>query len=125
MAKIKQFIQSKEGKDVLTVIIIILVGIGSFGLGRLSVDSQKSELRVLKASLVDGSAYLEEVKALSTSDAYSNPNKDKKYFASIKGSKYYPIGCSAGKSIKIENRKYFSSKEDAEKSGYELSSSCK
>ncbi|MCF7863156.1 MAG: hypothetical protein K9L98_04090 [Candidatus Pacebacteria bacterium] len=52
-------------------------------------------------------------------------NSNKSYFASKKGKKYYPVGCSAGKSIKIENRVYFSTEAEAKKAGYEMSSSCK
>ena len=47
-----------------------------------------------------------------------------KYFASKNGHKYYSAGCSAGKSIKQENRIYFSSAPEAEKAGYTSSSSC-
>ncbi len=39
MEKIKQFIQSEKGKDIFIVIIIILVGLGSFELGRLSNET--------------------------------------------------------------------------------------
>ncbi len=127
MEKIKQFVQTKKGKDILTILVVILVGISSFGLGRLSVVSKSSELKILQASLVEGNLELKEETpaTLSAKSASSNQNSDKKYFASVKGSKYYPVGCSAGKSIKIENRKYFATKEAAEKSGYQLSNSCK
>ncbi|MFZ2072803.1 MAG: hypothetical protein WA101_01975 [Minisyncoccia bacterium] len=48
----------------------------------------------------------------------------KKYFASNRGQKYYSIGCSAGKTIKQENRIYFSTPSEAEQAGYTISSSC-
>ncbi|MBY0376913.1 hypothetical protein K2P96_02985, partial [Patescibacteria group bacterium] len=46
MEKIKLFIQSETGKDVLTIIIVILVGLGSFELGRLSKTGTSSLLKV-------------------------------------------------------------------------------
>ena len=39
MGKIKQFIENEKGKDALIVVIVILVGLGSFELGRLSKES--------------------------------------------------------------------------------------
>mgnify|MGYP001583426826 FL=1 len=46
------------------------------------------------------------------------------YFASSRGTKYYSLGCSAGKTIKEENRIYFATSTEAQGAGYELSSSC-
>ncbi len=39
MEKIKQFLESDKRKDILVVIIVILVGLGSFELGRLSKNT--------------------------------------------------------------------------------------
>jgi hypothetical protein len=49
----------------------------------------------------------------------------KNFFASCKGKKYYTIDCSAGKTIKQENRVYFATGEGAKAAGYTLSSECK
>lgn len=50
MEKIKQIItnslDSDTGKDILTVLIVILVGLGSFGLGRLSKVEPKKGLKI-------------------------------------------------------------------------------
>jgi hypothetical protein len=35
MEKIKSFIEGDKGKDILTVLIVVLVGLGAFELGRL------------------------------------------------------------------------------------------
>ena len=42
MEKIKSLIQSEKGRDILTIIIIILVGFGSFILGKLSKEDISS-----------------------------------------------------------------------------------
>ena len=121
MEKIKQFVQSNSGKDILTIIIIILLGLMSFGLGRLS----KEDSQGLKIEYND---QLNDVSSLN--DSYVEPlakvsnSVGKAFFASNRGKKYYSIGCSAGKTIKQENRIYFSTELDAQKAGYEKSTSC-
>jgi hypothetical protein len=133
MEKIKQFIESNKGKDILIILIIILVGLGSFGLGRLSKNDQNSGLKVeydgQEANAIN-SIDLNNLSNLSSNSDLIPQNKklisgSGNFFASSRGSKYYSTSCSAGKTIKQENRVYFITAEEAEKAGYELSSSCK
>lgn len=136
MQKIKQIItnglESKKGKEVLIVIIVILVGLGSFELGRLSKNPSsgvKVEYPSQDLSFVSGqtaSAVLgtQDVKT-SNKVAPSVNTSPKNFFASTRGKKYYPVGCPAGKSLKMENRIYFATREEAQNAGYELSSSCR
>jgi hypothetical protein len=122
MEKIKLFWESDKGKDILVIIIIILVGLGSFELGRLSKKANSD----LKIEYPD-----QEATAVSSLDENSNiPANIKKinsgnYFASSRGTKYYSLGCSAGKTIKEENRIYFDTSIKAQEAGYELSSACR
>ena len=46
MEKIKSFIYSDKGKDILTVLIVILVGLGGFELGRLSKQTNTNSLKI-------------------------------------------------------------------------------
>jgi len=119
MEKIKRFIESEQGKDILVVIIVVLVGLASFELGRLSKNVDNSGLKI-EHSGEDPNQGLDQA-----ANAISAVNQNKNFFASSKGAKYYSIGCSAGKTIKQENRVYFASAEEAEGAGYELSSSCR
>ena len=135
--KIKNWIESEKGKDILIVIIVILVGLASFGLGRLSKTTSSSGIKILPAVVGE---YPEqnkgqEANVKSIAENMSKPAFDindindinsinKNFFASNRGTKYYSIGCSGGKTIKQENRVYFSTREEAEGAGYELSSSC-
>ncbi len=125
MQKIKQFLESETGKKVLMVLVIILVGLGSFELGRLSKENNSSGVKitypVLEANVV--SAVNQNIQ--KTIQQKTIVKTTKNYFASSRGTKYYPIGCSAGGTIKQENRIYFSTVAEAEKAGYILSSSCK
>jgi hypothetical protein len=45
MEKIKQFVESEKGKDIMLVIIVILVGLASFELGRLSKAQSLSGIK--------------------------------------------------------------------------------
>lgn len=126
MEKIKLFVDSDKGRDILTVLIVILVGLASFGLGRLSKSNPeagiKIEYQVPQESNVISSTNGTSSALLSTKTI---TKVGEAFFASKRGSKYYSIGCSGGKTIKQENRIYFSTEEEAERAGYELSSTCK
>ena len=122
MEKIKQFTESEKGKDILIVIIVILMGLGSFELGRLSKENSSSGVKIEypnqdSANVVSAA---ENKKLLK----FKLQILEKTFFASSKGSKYYTISCSAGKTIKQENRVYFATGEEAQAAGYALSSAC-
>ncbi|OGI45578.1 hypothetical protein A2121_03270 [Candidatus Nomurabacteria bacterium GWB1_40_6] len=127
MEKIKQFIESEKGKDILVVIIVILVGLGSFELGRLSKENGSGGIKIEYGDQYQGTSQtanaisaVTDVGRLETNSSSSG----KTFFASSRGSKYYSTSCSAGKTIKQENRVWFTTGEEAERAGYVLSSSC-
>jgi len=122
MEKIKAFIESEKGKDILTIIIVILVGLGSFELGRLSKEDESSGIKIEYTNQAEN----QPANVISVINSTKKENvSGKNFFASNSGTKYYSIGCSAGRDIKQENKVYFATKEEAEKAGYELSSSCR
>ena len=139
MEKIKSFLNSETGKDILVVFIVILVGLGSFELGRLSKENTSSGVKIeypdqqanvisatesnqINSNFAENSVNNDTVKNSKISSTTTLVNKN--FFASKRGKKYYSLGCSAGKSIKQDNRVYFSSEADAVKAGFEKSSSC-
>jgi hypothetical protein len=125
MEKIKLWLQSEQGKDIMTIIIIILVGTGSFGLGRLSKNAPNSGLKIeYRDQGATGISATESIKYTPQLKQTNTNISGKNYFASSKGKKYYSLNCSAGKSIKQENRVYFDTSEAAEQAGYSLSTSC-
>lgn len=129
MEKIKPLIkyyESDRGKDILVIIIIILVGLGSFGLGRLSKNNVTSGIKIEypKQKTQEASA-INSLYENSFSLEKSQKSTSKNFFGSNKGSKYYSLSCSGGKTIKEKNRVYFNTSSGAEKAGYELSNSCK
>jgi hypothetical protein len=134
MVKIKPaiiaWVESEKGKDLLIIIIVILAGLFSFELGRLSKTNGSSGIQIEYTEEPRQSAGYQEASvinslkpALKLKDQ-SKSAEGKNYFASSRGSKYYSAGCSAGKTIKQENRVYFDTSEQAEQAGYTLSSSC-
>jgi DNA/RNA endonuclease YhcR with UshA esterase domain len=138
MIKIKLFLESEKGKDILVILIIILVGLASFLLGRLSkqdsnngglkIENRGQEANIISSleSISNKSNEISLFGANTTENAYkTRVSEENAYFASKKGKKYYGTTCSAGKTIKEENRIYFSSKDEATRAGYELSSSCR
>lgn len=119
-------IKSKIEIDISTILlflIIIGVGISSFGLGRLSVVNSFENKN--KNIVVDSNndIYLTE-KDIENNLSFETA-KERMFVASKSGKLYYSLNCSGANKIKEENKMYFKSKEDAEKFGYVYSSSCK
>ena len=115
MGKINLFLTSDKAKDIMVVFIVILMGFGAFELGRLSITA---------SSGVKIDYFEQKGENALDIDLFQKPAQ-KAFFASNKGSKYYPVGCTAGNNIKQENRIYFTSVGEAQGAGYELSVSCR
>ena len=110
--QISQTIKPLFSPDIAILAIIILVGLSSFGLGRLSV-LEKEEVVV---------TYEETASVISSTDFSS---KDGGYVASLNGSVYHLPWCSGAERIKEENKIWFNSKEEAERAGYRPAQNCK
>ena len=114
-------IKVKASIDRMTIVylcIIVGVGLSSFGLGRLSVVPDQANNDPITITN-------EPKSALEGGNTTKEVNMaDRRYVASKNGKMYYSPNCSGAKRIKIENQIWFSTKEDAEKSGFTLSSTC-
>ena len=107
----------------LYLAIIISVGISSFCLGRISVNTEEGNRE-------DNFLSTENLREINNEDVLgegisTETQLEKKFVASKNGKMYYSLGCSGSKRIKPENEIWFNSSEEAEKSGYTLSSLCK
>src|SRR3989338_3534345 len=129
--KCKSFIDSR---DVYTVLIIILVGLSSFGLGRLSLfESRREPIRLenFMQNNTENSAPNDTVgnvgNIFKSVDAQKQTAiaKGGMYVASKSGKKYHLPWCAGARTIKPENVIWFNSKADAEKAGYAAASNCK
>lgn len=143
MGKIKRSIKEHQGKDILTIIIVILVAFGSFGLGRLSKNNSNSGIKIeypdqsaSAVSSIEPSTYSSNLtqepqnQAINTlgqgkATTQASAATGKVFFASKIGNKYYTIGCSGGKTLKPENKIYFTTEQEAIRAGYTKSASCK
>jgi hypothetical protein len=128
-AKLKGFC---TGTDTLLVGIIVGTGILSFVLGRLSVAEESVQAPMSQVQAVQEASAItskEELVATSTPVVTpapaTAPAAEPKYVGSRNGTKYHLPWCAGAKQIKEENKVFFSSKEEAEKSGYTPASNCK
>ncbi len=113
--------------------LVLGVGIVSFGLGRLSVDTgatKGSGITITQEASAYKSQSNTESRSLNTQpessrSLSSQSGTEKNYVASKNGKLYYPNGCKSANRIKPQNEVWFASASDAEKVGYARASSCK
>jgi len=117
-----------DGNTAFVVAILVLVGLCSFGLGRLSKDESLNDPNT---KLEHGNGYIvkEEIgKSIlienDTKNTQSIP-KEKMYVASKNGKLYYGANCSGAGRIKLENQLWFNTEQEAIDTGYSKASSCK
>ena len=105
------FMEYKQ--DLYIASIIFLVGLASFGLGRLSILwPQKMPLVIEKP---DKAVAIRETTVVATQG---------KYVASKNGTAYHLPTCSGARNIKEENKIWFQTKEEAESGGYKPAANC-
>lgn len=123
-------------KDVFVFLLICLVGVGAFLLGRMgSMEaSRKAELRILQTDASGGgeSVFTPVGNATSSTggkvlseDAQAVANIQGMYVGSRNGTTYYLPWCGGVKLIHEENKIWFASKEDAQSKGYRPAGNCK
>lgn len=125
MEKIKGFLESDQSKSLLAGLLIILVGLASFGLGRLSSNQNPGLSINYKGPVITSPEVVTSPNPTLIAPKSEPKKKAQIYFASSRGSKYYHPGCSGGKNLKEENKIFFESEDEARRAGYELSSTCR
>jgi hypothetical protein len=141
-ADMKDRIYSKENglkisSDLFIVIIIVLVGTASFGLGKLSaIEKKKTPIAVyqtdqaLLSTVLKGQAMGENQGGASAdsraAQSAPTPTTSAKglVLASKSGTKYYYPWCSGVARIKEENKVWFSTVDQAKSAGYTPASGC-
>lgn len=88
-------------------LLIIFVGLGSFGLGRLSILNSRAEAVHIVPTALNGSSEAHSVVASKT------------------GKKYYLPWCGSVSNISEENKVWFENVEMAKAAGYTPASNCK
>ena len=128
--KIKAWVAGSKA-DILVGIVIVLISIISFGLGRLSISwAPRPPMSILGP---DGSAANPSSagipkasggKPQTASISAPTGSQDGGFVASKSGSAYHLPECPGAKQIKNENKIYFKTKEDAEHAGYHPAGNC-
>ncbi len=104
-------------------ILLILVGLVSFGLGRESVKGQVSgPAPSAPAGVIFTDSKLNL--ASSTSKVETETKADIRIVASKSGTKYHALDCPGALQIKEQNKIYFESEELAKAAGYTPAANC-
>lgn len=126
--KIPEILQSRKASDMLLVMAVMLLGITSFGLGRLSAPHETSAV-VLRAKSPHSSP--EVPPGATAPKEAASPTVPRataargEYVASKTGAAYHLPWCSGAKRIKEENKVWFATKAEAEAAGYKPAGNCK
>ncbi len=118
LSKIKSFAASDAGSDAAVALIVVLVGTGSFGLGRLS--SQPLAPREPVQIVEPGGVPTTDGVGVGETGASTGA-----VVASKTGSKYHFPWCSGASQIAAANKVQFASAEAARAAGYLPASNCK
>jgi hypothetical protein len=110
-------------------VLLVLVAVASFGLGRQSATSDsQSEKPLISTSNLSPAAVIEAVSPASTTKANPDPTspvvKPTAVVGSKSGTKYHLPDCSGAKRIKPENLISFKSIAAAEAAGYSAAANC-
>lgn len=124
LSRFKEKVKTNE-KDIITAVVIILVAVIGFGLGRFSViREQKTPIKIENIPAAVGASGSGD-SSKSQGDSFVANQGEKLYVASKNSTKYHFPWCSGALRIKEENKIWFSSKEEAEKAGYTPAANCK
>lgn len=104
--------------------VVVLVGMTSFSLGRLSVSEPKSDIQFLATPLASQSAVSREDTEESVVPLSPQGQASTEVIASKSGTKYYFPWCAAASRIKPENIVRFKTEAAARAAGYTPSSQC-
>ncbi len=114
--------------------LLVLVGIASFGLGRMSVDVPSGQGAAVAQSLVNlpKSPELKPVSTTTTAGpaqtnevVITDVATEKNFVGSKSGTKFHALTCPGAKQIKDTNKIYFATESEAEASGYTRAANCK
>lgn len=126
--KVKTWFESNK-KDAFTASFIFLVGMGSFGLGRLSVIWPQKESITITDTETNAATMPDGTPDSATTSAGSDI-KDRtisaqgKYIASKSGSYYHFPWCPGALRIKDANKIWFQTKAEAEGRGLKPAANC-
>ena len=115
-------------------LLLMLVGLGSFGLGKMSASTVKMSptTAALNLSPVVPAAEIKPLvtaststeSAVSSSLAVIGPVSTHNFVASKSGTKYHKLSCGGAKQIKDTNKIFFTTEDEARSAGYTRAANC-
>lgn len=133
--KIKGFIKNYTD-DIMVYIVIIIVSISSFYVGKMSEKTLDNDnIYIVNSEIGDRVAqntassitpiktYVEKKNTYNTSNSTQNKN-GYMYVASSRGKLYYRIGCGGSTKLVESNKIFFTSSTEAENRGYKPATNC-
>ena len=119
--KVKDFYHANK-QDIFIAAVIFLVGLASFGLGRLSILWPEKTPLVIEGP--DHKAISRQEPAAESKNYASMATGQGKYVASKNGTAYHFPWCPGAQKIKEENKIWFQTKGEAESRGYKPAGNC-
>jgi hypothetical protein len=112
--------------DLFIVLLLILIGTASFGLGKLSaLEKKKTPISIIKTKELLTATVAESLNDINTLPTTKTQTQGKGIvLASKSGTKYYYPWCTGVSRIKEENKVWFLSIEDARSAGLTPASGC-
>lgn len=104
--------------------LVVLIGVISFGLGRLSVTTEMSESSVQSVTRSPEPFIVYPESAPMVAGVTAEVANAGTLVASRSGTRYHLVSCPGAKQIKEENKIYFASAAAAEAAGYTKAANC-
>lgn len=108
-------------------LLVVLVGVGSFGLGRASVAKELENPSIFQ-SVEQSNPETKEMDVQKINEILPGTSFSEtaveELVASKSGTKYHLTTCGGAKQIKPENKIFFSSRAAAEAAGYKPAANC-
>ena len=138
--KVKELRQRLDSRELYTMLLIVVVGFGSFCLGRLSKFSEaKTPLRIEQIASALAASPLEKGATAALAEAVVDSPLSRgalpssagwvlpggQFVSSKGGAKYHFPWCAGASQIAEKNKLWFNSVEEARKAGYTPASNCK
>ncbi|KKS30456.1 MAG: Endonuclease I [Parcubacteria group bacterium GW2011_GWC2_42_11] len=111
---------SRKTREYSIILVLLLLGGISFGLGRLSATKPVSVPVTLCASET-----VSTIEASAISAPLTSSHKTSQYVGSKNGTVYHLPWCGGARRIREENKVWFATKEEAEQAGYRPATNCK
>jgi len=113
-------IVKKHQSDILLTIAIVLISLISFGAGWLTSPKINNDSQIIIQELPNNPVTASAVTASTETEKekIEENSKEGKFVGSINSNKYHWPDCPWAKKIAVQNQRWFSSEEEAQKAGY-------